>query len=249
MKAPEETHWNRTALRIAEVPGPALLAAGGFSQAVGARLSPEGTQLYEAFHQEMCDWFERQEPAAIVTIYKTWWPRLMAHYEQKAEHNDSQHPAQIALATAYLQVRAVLPTLSARVLPGDGFYDMGPEHFAQFGAQCAQVQGSSLEIYCLRLETLLLNGTRSWGEQQSWARRMGWAHPIDAQAFPAHQRAAVTTLACGAPAEWIREAPEGALLLHVTDANASKLTTRLQAEDLKRFGPWRPHAEDAELER
>ncbi len=220
--------WGEVCNRLVEHPRVALLVAWGFGEALAPLLSPEGKDLHRDFGSAMRDWAQAPETSQMVDIYNRWWPRLLAQYSRRPEYNAPKHPEQLALSTAYLQVLAIMPLLPPRVLPGDGFYDMGPEHFAQFGEQIAKVTGASRGVFRLRAEHLLAIAEQSWTEQCAMTDRMVWSHPVDETEVPPRLRRAVVALACGAPARWdeagVRiEAAEGEVLRHALNPEESAL--------------------------
>lgn len=227
--------WAETAASVAKAPGPALLAAGGFSKSIAAHLPDEEAALYNDFHDAMANWFEKKDASALVGLYESSWRRFNESWEAKPQYKKPTHAASIAASTAYLQVNAVLGLVPNAVLPDDDFRDMGPEDFAELGKKCAKK--TSTKIFQRRVEALIDNKKKPWPEQRAHADRMHWEHPIKEREFEKHQRNAVVALACGSESKWLKVG--GDELLRVEDGEAASVI-RLSDEDRERLRPWLP---------
>lgn len=229
--------WAEAAASVANFPGPALLAAGGFSKTIASHLPPEEAKVFGDFHEAMVNWFDKKGSAELATLYETWWPKLLAVANSKAQYNKPTHAASIALSTAYLQMHAVRGLVPNDALPADGFRDMSPEDFAVIGKKCAKK--TSTKIFQRRVEALIDNKKKPWAEQRAHADRMGWQHPVKENAFEKHQRNGVVALACGSLAKWVTVGNDK--LLRVPDGESASVI-RLSDEERATLAPWLPAA-------
>jgi hypothetical protein len=229
--------WAEAAASVAKFPGPALLAAGGFSKTITSHLPPEEAKVYGDFHEAMANWFEKKDGAEFAALHSTWWPRLVAASEAKPQYSKPTSPAAVALSTAYLQLHAIKSLVPTSALPADALRDMSPEDYAELGKRCARK--TSTKIFQRRVEALIDNKKKPWREQHDHAGRMGWQHPVKEREFEKPQRNAVVALACGSEAKWLKMG--GDELLRVEDGESASVI-RLSDEDRERLKPWLPAA-------
>lgn len=196
------------ALRLFERPGPALLAAGGCTMTAACRLPTEHRAPFDALHQALRAWFPAADAEGANRIYGAQFAECM---DVCIQYNDQRHPSDAAMTAAYMQMRCVLSVVG-RVLPGDGFYDMGREDFVDMAKRAAR-SGTSSRAMAHRFERLLAGASDPWATQCEIADRMAWERPVKETTLPARLRAVALHLSSGGQWQW-REF-SGLELLHV----------------------------------
>lgn len=229
--------WAEAAVSVAKFPGPALLAAGGFSKTITSHLPADEAKVFSDFHEAMVNWFEKKDGAEFATLHATWWPRLVAVTETKPQYSKPTSAAAVALSTAYLQLHAVKSLVPTSALPADALRPLSPEDFAVIGKKCAKK--TSTKIFQRRVEALIDNKKKPWAEQRAHADRMGWQHPVKENTFEKHQRNGVVALACGSLAKWVTLGND--TLLRVPDGESASVI-RLTDEERTTLAPWLPAA-------
>ncbi len=195
------------ALELFARPKLALLAAGGCTRMVACRLPEEHRAPFDELHRELRAWFPSAEGSALSDIY---WRAFPACLDVCTYYNKRTHPSDAAMTAAYLQFRALLPVVG-RVLPGDGFYDLGFDDFLANAKRTAR-PGTSAAALAHRFARLLEIESEPWEALCEAVDRMLWEVPIKESAFPPRLRRLVLHLSSGGAWRW-REM-SGARLLH-----------------------------------
>jgi len=204
--------FNSTAERLWASRSGAMLGAAGANRMVLAELPPELRAPFEALERSLRVWWPSRNVDRVNDIYWDRFPSCLgAHME--AFGTPHEHLTQLASTGAYLQMAAVIGYMGQRVLPADGFYDMGVKDFIQWLSDvvAAQERVDKAQM-ARRLQALMAVADRRWKLQLRCTDNIGWSWTGSSlTALPERLRRAAAHIDVGGKWSWSAVNGTGAL--------------------------------------
>jgi len=204
--------FNSTAERLWASRSGAMLGAAGGNRMILAELPVELRAPYEGLEKSLRMWWPSRNVDRVNDIYWDRFPGCLGAH-MAAFGTPHERLTQLASTGATLQMAAVIGYMGQRVLPEDGFYDMGAKEFIQWLEDVVAAQRRIDKAQMVRrMQALVAVADRRWKLQLRATDSIGWAwEGTPLRGLPERLQRAATHIDAGGKWSWSAVNGTGAL--------------------------------------